>query len=79
MEYILGCLSCAWYETQPLIVVLGLVGPGRIAVLTSGKRKSGSGLIDDEYHDFIASNLHLRVQIKNELYEISVRLMMKGI
>ena len=36
-------------------------------------------MIDGEYHDFIASNLHLRVQIKNELYEISVRLMMKGI
>ena len=36
-------------------------------------------MIDDEYHDFIASNLHLRVQIKNELYEMSIRLMMKGI
>ena len=36
-------------------------------------------MIDDEYHNCIASNLHLRVQIKNELYEISVRLMMKGI
>ena len=35
-------------------------------------------MIDDEYHDFIASNLHLRVQIKNELYEISVRLMLRG-
>ena len=36
-------------------------------------------MIDDEYHNMIANNLHLRVQIKNELYEISVRLMMKGI
>ena len=36
-------------------------------------------MIDDEYHNCIASNLHLRVQIKYELYEISVRLMMKGI
>ena len=24
-------------------------------------------MIDDEYHDFIASNLHLRVQVKNEV------------
>ena len=36
-------------------------------------------MIDDEYDNFSASNLHLRVQIKNELYEMSVRLMMKGI
>ena len=36
-------------------------------------------MIDDEYHNCIASNLHLRVQIKNELCEMSVRLMMKGI
>ena len=24
-------------------------------------------MIDDEYHNFIANNLHLRVQIKNEV------------
>ena len=36
-------------------------------------------MIDDEYHNCIASNLHLRVQIKNELCEMSVRLMMKEI
>ena len=36
-------------------------------------------MIDDEYDNCIASNLHLGVQIKNELYEMSVRLMMKGI
>ena len=36
-------------------------------------------MIDDEYDNFSVSNLHLRVQIKNELYEMSIRLMMKGI
>ena len=63
------------YEISVRLMIKGIqwrLNPVVATVTERALQWRTNRMIDDEYHDFIASNLHLRVQIKIELYEMSV-------